>query len=87
MRVSLQNVINDVNRMSDGGSMMLGGTKIKLEFFLGGDYKVYIGNYFTHVTILFDPKAPLALCILEQVFFSMVFNPLSVLHVDCICHK
>ena len=49
--------------------MMLGGTKIKLEFFLGGDYKVYIGNYYTHVTILFDPKAPLALCILEQVFF------------------
>ena len=38
VRVSLQNVINDVNRMSDGGSMMLGGTKITLEFFLGGDY-------------------------------------------------
>ena len=38
--------------------MMLGGTKIKLEFFLGGDYKVYIRNYYTHVKILFDPKAP-----------------------------
>ena len=69
MRVSLQNVINDVNRMSDRGSMMLGGTKIKLEFFLGGDYNVYIRNYYTHVTILSDPKAPLALCILEVFFF------------------
>ena len=70
MRVSLQNVIYVVNRMSDRGSMMLSGTKIKLEFFLSGDYKVYIRNYYTHATILFDPKAPLALCILEQVFFS-----------------
>ena len=69
MRVSLQNVINDANRMSDRGSMMLGGTKIKLGFFLCGDYKVYMRNYYTHVTILFDAKAPLALCILEQVFF------------------
>lgn len=45
-------------------------------------------NYYTHVTILFDPKAPLALCILEQVFFfPMVVNLLTVMHVDCICHK
>lgn len=50
MRVSLQNVINDVNRMSDRGFMMLGGAEIKLEFFLGGDYKVY--NY-THVNNTF----------------------------------
>lgn len=72
MRVSLQNVINDVNRMSDRGFMMLGGTKIKLEFFLGGDYKVY---NCTHVTILFDSKSRISFVHIEASFF-FVFNPL-----------
>ena len=66
MRVSLQNVINDVNRMSDSGFMMLGGTKIKLEFFLGGDYKVY---NCTHVTILFDSKSRISFVHIEASFF------------------
>ena len=53
---------------------MLGGIKIKLEFFLGGDYKVYISNYYTHLTILFDPKAPLALCTLVLLLLLLLLT-------------
>lgn len=51
--------------MLDRGFMMLSGIKIKFEFFLSGDYKVYIRNYYIYVIIFFDLKVLLVLCILE----------------------
>ena len=38
----LSNVIRDVNQLNDAGFIEVEGTRCKLEFFLGGDYKVGI---------------------------------------------
>lgn len=40
--MSLSNVIRDVNQLNDAGFIEVEGTRCKLEFFLGGDYKVGI---------------------------------------------
>ena len=40
LKVSLANVINDVNSLVRDGEMNVDGKTVKLEFYLGGDYKV-----------------------------------------------
>lgn len=64
VRESLQNVISEVNRMSDRGFRMLGDTKITLEFFLGGDYKVH-----TYITILSKSKTTITFVHMEARFY------------------
>ncbi|KAK3754664.1 hypothetical protein QZH41_009114 [Actinostola sp. cb2023] len=39
LQQSLANIINDVNHLQDQGYIYVDGLKIKLELFLGGDYK------------------------------------------------
>ena len=40
LKSSLSNVICDVNRLIDDPHMIIDGKKVKLQFYLGGDYKV-----------------------------------------------
>ena len=40
LKASLANVICDVNTTIKEGRIVVDGQKVKLEFFLGGDYKV-----------------------------------------------
>lgn len=40
LRESLANVIQDVNTLVNNGEINVDGQAVKLEFFLGGDYKV-----------------------------------------------
>ncbi|XP_068707879.1 uncharacterized protein [Montipora foliosa] len=39
LKASLSNVIRDANSLIDDGHMIIDGTKVLLEFFLGGDFK------------------------------------------------
>ena len=40
LRVALENVRNDVNKLTNNGFIMIDGKKINLTFSLPGDYKV-----------------------------------------------
>ena len=40
LRASLKNVICDVNATIKEGHIVVGGQKVNLKFYLGGDYKV-----------------------------------------------
>lgn len=44
LKESLTNVINDVNSLIDDGGITVDGKTVKLEFYLGGDYKVNDSN-------------------------------------------
>ena len=39
LKSALVNVIKDVNQLNDAGWIEVGGKRLNLEFFLGGDYK------------------------------------------------
>ena len=41
LNLSLGNVIKDVNSLIEQGSLEIDNLKVNLEFFLGGDYKVF----------------------------------------------
>jgi len=40
LKESLANIVKDVNGLVEDGEITVDGKKVKLEFFLGGDYKV-----------------------------------------------
>ena len=40
LKVSLSNIISDVNALIQEGSITVDGKKVNLDFYLGGDYKV-----------------------------------------------
>ena len=40
LRNGLANVTSTVNKLIDDGFIIMNGKKVKLQFFLGGDYKV-----------------------------------------------
>lgn len=42
LRQSLSNVTEAVNSLVSEGAIMIDGKRVKLEFFLGGDYKVCV---------------------------------------------
>lgn len=58
LKESLTNVTNDVNSLSDDGEMTVDGKKVKLEFYLGGDYKV------SGSSIPFQLRAPVSLLLM-----------------------
>lgn len=44
LKESLANVINDVNSLIEDGVMTVDGVTVRLDVFLGGDYKVNISS-------------------------------------------
>ena len=53
LRLSLRNVIDQVNSLIAKGSVNVHGTDVDLDFFLGGDYKVFIDCTFNEFHLNF----------------------------------
>ena len=53
LKESLASVIKEVNRLANEGHVILNGEKVNLEFFLGGDYKVFCKVIFNSVRSMF----------------------------------
>jgi len=70
LQQSLANIINDVNHLQDQGYIYVDGLKIKLELFLGGDYKV---NWF-EAEYVYLVEVHVLECNLEKCEIVLILN-------------
>ena len=65
LKRSLGNVIKDVNSLIEGKEITVDGKTVRLEFYLGGDYKV---NKFQFVLTAMEPHYTTS----EDIFFTKI---------------